>query len=42
MKGISGTYIVFHCKLEDFAKGINGVLSAYRITFVVPNMIVSG
>ena len=34
------TYIIFDCQLQNLLKGVDRILSSYRIPFIVPNMIV--
>lgn len=36
------TDIMFYCKLEDFFKGVDGVLAAYGVTFAEADVIVGG
>lgn len=36
------THIVFDSQLQDFTKGVDGVLATDRVSLVVPDVVVCG
>ena len=36
------TNVMLYCQLEDLLEGVDRILTAYGITFIIPNVVVRG